>query len=103
MSKPLDEKDVVVPIEVLSKLLTSSEMRMIQNRWEILNLLLDGLSIRNVAEKAHVGTDTVMRTSKMLENEDLRNTLVLIRTGATQETRRNQWMFGTSRSEEDDD
>jgi uncharacterized protein YerC len=102
MSKPVGEKNVVVPIDVLAKLLTTSEMRMIQNRWEILNLLLDGLSIRKVAEEAHVGTDTVMRTSKMLENEDLRNTLVLIRTGGTKETQRNQWMFGTSKNEEDD-
>ncbi len=100
MSKPLEDKFVEVPFEILSKLLTVSELRMIQNRWEILNLLLDGLSIRKVAEAVHVGTDTVMRTSKMLENEELRNELVKIRTGGRETVTHNPWMFGTSKNEE---
>lgn len=99
MSKPVDDKVVDVPLDVLAKLLTVSELRMIQNRWEILNLLLDGLSIRKVAEQVHVGTDTVMRASRMLENEELRNALVALRTSTKQEQKHTAWMFGTSRDE----
>jgi len=100
MSKPVVDKYIDVPFEVLAKLITVSELRMIQNRWEILNLLLDGLSIRKVALAAHVGTDTVMRTAKMLEHEDLRIELIKIRTGIISQTQHNPWMFGTSKSEE---
>lgn len=100
MSKPVGDKYIDVPIEVINKLLTVSEFRMIQNRWEILNLLLDGLSVRKVAETAHVGTDTVMRASKMLEIEELRTELVKIRTGLIPNAQHNPWMFGTSKSEE---
>ncbi len=100
MSKPLDDKFINVPIEVLENLLTPSELRMIQNRWEILNLLLDGLSIRKVAKEAHVGTDTVMRTSRMLEDESLRKALVSIRTKPQQPELVNPWVIGSSQEEE---
>ena len=100
MSKPLEDKFINVPLEVLEKLLTPSELRMIQNRWEILNLLLDGLSIRKVATEAHVGTDTVMRTARMLENESLRTALVAIRTSPQKESSTNPWVIGSSQDEE---
>ena len=99
MTKPVDDKFIDVPIEVLVQLLTPSELRMVQNRWEILNLLLDGLSIRAVAAHVHVGTDTVMRTSRMLENEELRKVLVSIRTSSKQETNSSPWIFGSSKDE----
>ncbi len=67
MSKPKEEKNINVPNDVLRKLLTPSEVRMLKNRWQIINLLEKGLTIREIAEQAKVGTDTVMRVSKMKE------------------------------------
>ena len=101
MTKPVDDKFIDVPVEVLVQLLTTSELRMVQNRWEILNLLLDGLSIRQVAAHVHVGTDTVMRTSRMLENEELRKVLVSIRTSSRQERSSSAWVFGSSGEEKE--
>jgi Trp operon repressor len=101
MSKPTEDKFITMPLEIISKMLTPSEMRMLQNRWEILNLLIDGLSIRNVAKEVHVGTDTVMRTSRMLENEDLRNALVQLRRDPEiRQISQNPWVIGKSRDEE---
>lgn len=67
MSKPKISLDIKIPDEMLRKLLTPSEARMLKNRWQILNLLDDGLSIRQIAEKVKVGTDTVVRVAKMME------------------------------------
>lgn len=88
MSKPKDEvKDQIYKTEVdflyeiilkaaktqeelrlfLDDLLTSSEIRMIKRRWHIANLLDEGKSVREVAAEAGVGTDTVERIAKRLE------------------------------------
>lgn len=67
MAKPLKDKNISIPDEVLAKLLTPSEMRMLRNRWQIIQCLEDGLSIRKVAERVKVGTDTVVRVSKLME------------------------------------
>lgn len=67
MAKPLKDKNISIPDEVLAKLLTPSEMRMLRNRWQIMQCLEDGLSIRKVAERVKVGTDTVVRVSKLME------------------------------------
>ena len=102
MSKPTEDKFITMPTEIISKMLTQSEMRMLQNRWEILNLLIDGLSIRNVAKEVHVGTDTVMRTSKMLENEELRNALLQLRRDPeVRQTIQNPWVIGSSNEDKD--
>lgn len=65
MSKPTQDKNGDIPIEVLKELLTPSEIRMLKNRWQIVRLLDEGLTIRNTAEQVGVGTDTVMRVAKM--------------------------------------
>ncbi|MBI4036377.1 hypothetical protein HY386_00675 [Candidatus Daviesbacteria bacterium] len=81
MSKPkLDEqsshaKNIKIPLEVLNELLTPSEARMLKNRWQILKLLEDGLSIRQVAKEAKVGTDTVVRVARMSDKNSLRKAL----------------------------
>ncbi len=67
MSKPRQDKNIQIPADVLKDLLTSSEWRMLKNRYQIINLLEEGLSIRKVAEKIGVGTDTVVRVSRMIE------------------------------------
>lgn len=67
MSKPLSEKNIQIPTDILKNLLTPSEIRMLKNRFQIMNLLEEGLSIRKVAEKVKVGTDTVVRVARMIE------------------------------------
>lgn len=67
MSKPIKEKNIQIPVDALKDLLTPSEIRMLKNRFQIMNLLQDGLSIRKVAMIVKVGTDTVVRISRMVE------------------------------------
>lgn len=72
MSKPTNDKNITVPDSVLKDLLTASEIRMLKNRWQIIQLLSLGKTIRAVADEVSVGTDTVVRTSKMLEDGNLK-------------------------------
>lgn len=67
MSKPFRDKNIDVPENIIKNLLTASEVRMLKNRWLIINLLKEGLPIRQIAEKIGVGTDTVVRVSKMFK------------------------------------
>lgn len=67
MSKPKVDKNIQIPESILKNLLTSSEWRMLKNRYQIMNLLEEGLSIRKIAEKVKVGTDTVVRVARMVE------------------------------------
>ncbi|MBI2334801.1 hypothetical protein HYU96_03275 [Candidatus Daviesbacteria bacterium] len=66
MSKPEINNNIHIPDDILRSLLTSSEMRMLKNRYWIRNLLQEGLTVRKVAEKVKVGTDTVVRVAKMM-------------------------------------
>lgn len=68
MSKPKVSHQIKIPDEDLSNLLTPSERRMLGNRYQIMNLLEEGLTIRKVAEKVKVGTDTVLRVGRMMES-----------------------------------
>lgn len=72
MSKPQQDKNVQIPDSVLRELLTASEWRMLKNRWQISNLLGEGFSIRKIAEKVNVGTDTVVRVIRMSEKSNLK-------------------------------
>lgn len=71
MSKPKEENNIKIPDEILKDLLTPSELRMLKNRWQIVNLLEDGLSIRKIASQVKVGTDTVVRTIRMVERKNI--------------------------------
>ena len=73
MPKPLTEKKIQIPDDILKKLLTKSEIRMLKNRFMISNLLEEGLSIRKIAEKVKVGTDTVVRTIRLIDKIGLKN------------------------------
>lgn len=68
MAKPILDKNITVPNNVLPKLLTESEQRMLKNRWKIIQLLESGLSIRQTAKAAKTGTDTVVRTARLKKN-----------------------------------
>lgn len=75
MSKPKKDINIQIPEEMLRLLLTSSEKRMLKNRFQIVNLLEEGLSIRKIAAEIKVGTDTVVRVARMLEKGELRKVL----------------------------
>ncbi len=75
MSKPQAERVVNVPEELLKELLTPSEWRMVKQRFLIINLLEEGLSIRKIAAQVKVGTDTVVRVARMMEKGKIRNIL----------------------------
>ena len=91
MAKPKVEKNIKVPTELFEHLLTPSEVRMLKNRWQILNLLEDGLSIRSIAQQIKVGTDTVVRVARMVERKNLRKFLK-----KDTFTTRTPWIFGKS-------
>ncbi len=93
MAKPKLEKNIKIPTEVLEHLLTPSEVRMLKNRWQILNLLEDGFSVRNIAKEVSVGTDTVVRVTRMVERKNLRK--FLDKSLKTVETK-TPWVFGKS-------
>lgn len=76
MSKPKDALSIEIPDKLIKELLTDSEIRMVKQRLLIIKLLSEGLSIRAVAKKARVGTDTVVRISRKLESSrSLKNAL----------------------------
>lgn len=52
--------------KLLADLLTESEMRMIKRRWYVANLINAGRTVRQAAEIAGVGTDTVVRVVKKI-------------------------------------
>lgn len=76
MSKPKDVLSIEIPDKLIKELLTDSEIRMVKQRLLIIKLLSEGLSIRAVAKRARVGTDTVVRISRKLESSrSLKNAL----------------------------
>lgn len=89
MSKPSTDRSINVPDDLIKKLLTDSEWRMIKQRLHIINLLDEGLSIRQIADKASVGTDTVVRVSKMAEKRSLRKKYTLKKLKSS-----TPWIFG---------
>ncbi len=71
MPKPKLEKEINVPEDLIKELLTESEWRMVKQRLEIITLLQKGLSIRQIAKRIKVGTDTVVRISKKLQSSPI--------------------------------
>lgn len=72
MSKPTEDKNAVIPDHLIKELLTESEMRMVKQRYIILGLLEQGLSVRSIASEVGVGTDTVVRISRLAERHNLK-------------------------------
>ena len=73
MSKPKLDKNIQIPDDILRQLLTSSEIRMLKNRFQIMNLLKDGVPIRKIASQVKVGTDTVIRVARIIEKSNLKD------------------------------
>lgn len=93
MGKPKKDISIQIPDQILKKLLTPSEIRMLKNRFQIVNLLEEGLSIRNIASRVKVGTDTVVRVSRMIERKSLNK--ILNRSSRKFKTN-TPWIFGKS-------
>lgn len=98
MSKPktAGQLKIDIPSEVLYQLLTASEIQMLKNRWQIIQALEDGLSIRAVAKQIKVGTDTVVRVARMVEKGDLRKTVEKIKIKKVPFKTSTPWIFGKS-------
>lgn len=97
MSKPKSNlKDKLdIPTMLVTELLTSSEIRMLKNRWQMIKLLEEGLSIRQVAKEVKVGTDTVVRVVRMMEKTNLRKLLNEVLKKRKLKTN-TPWIFGKS-------
>lgn len=86
-----------MPEEILFELLTESEVVMVKNRWRVISLLEEGVSVRKIAEEAKVGTDTVVRMSKLLRhNAKVRDFL----SDGVKQISSSKWVFGKVGSEE---
>ncbi len=96
MSKPKNNYSVDVPLEIIKELLTDSEWRMVKQRLVIVKYLKEGLSIRAIAEKAKVGTDTVVRVARKLEDSAI---LQKISQGFSS-SGSSKWIFGRTNSKE---
>lgn len=93
MSKPKINKSIQIPDQILRELLTVSEWRMLENRYQIMNLLEKGLSIRSVASQVRVGTDTVVRVAKIIEKSNLK---ILKKVKKLPFKSSTPWIFGKS-------
>lgn len=91
MSKPDKDKKISVPENFLKELLTDSEWRMIKNRWQIIQLVKEGSTIRKIAAEVKVGTDTVVRTIRMMEEKGFNKTI-----SSKKKNISTPWIFGKS-------
>lgn len=92
MAKTRIEQKIDIPDSLFKELLTSSELRMVKQRLFIIKCLLDGLSIRAIAKEAKVGTDTVVRVTKMMNaNKKIKDFFK-----KDQSVKLSKWVFGES-------
>ncbi|MBI2086404.1 helix-turn-helix domain-containing protein [Candidatus Daviesbacteria bacterium] len=96
MSKPTQNKNIQIPDNFLKELLTSSEKRMLKNRWQIINLLKQGLSIRKIASQVKVGTDTVVRTARLIESSNINILITKSKKNKRKIKSQTPWIFGKS-------
>lgn len=94
MSKPATAQEINIPDHILRQLLTPSELRMLKNRWHIVNRLEEGLPIRKIAEEVKVGSDTVVRVSKMMQSGELQKVLDKEKRGLRKLKTSTPWIFG---------
>ena len=94
MSKPRNNSNINIPDNIILELLTPSEIRMLKNRWQIINLLEEGLSIRNIAKQVKVGTDTVVRVARIIEKGTLRKLLDKQSNFSKRIKTNTPWIFG---------
>lgn len=96
MAKPKSSSLEQVPESILFELLTESEIRMVRNRWRVVMLLTQGMSIRRVADLVKVGTDTVVRMSKLLRhNKKIKDFIENEDPQYLKNSEASKWVFGT--------
>lgn len=95
MSKPKREHNLDIPDNLIRELLTSSELRMVKQRLLIVKLINQDLSIRKIAERVGVGTDTVVRMIKKIEANPRINLLIQKKPSSA-----SKWIFGQISSKE---
>jgi len=95
MSKPRADKQSDVPDALIKELLTESELRMVKQRYSIVNLLNRGLSIRDIAARLKVGTDTVVRVSRIRKLSRAAGM-----SAEVEKAKPLKWVFGESSNEE---
>lgn len=101
MSKPkLEKNGLLIPTALIKELLTDSELRMVKQRFVIMNLIATGLSIRAIAKKVGVGTDTVVRISRKIESNPQLKDFLQKPKQSGQEGVSSKWVFGQVSSEE---
>lgn len=88
--KPKHELDIEIAPELYPELLTPSELRMIKQRLLIARLLKEGKSIRDVAHRIGVGTDTVMRMSRKIKSSKVLQEIFQ----KESKKKSSQWIFG---------
>lgn len=88
-----------MPNEILFELLTESEVVMVKNRWRVISLLVEGVSVRKIAEEAKVGTDTVVRMSKLLRHSSKVKSF-LRGNDTSNKKSSSKWVFGKIGGEE---
>ncbi len=83
--------------DFFSDLLTESELRMLKRRWFVANLINEGKTIREAAEAAGVGTDTVVRVIKKIKGGSgvLRETLRSVFEKPIKQ-KKVKWFFGVN-------
>lgn len=96
MSKLVKDKNIVIPDNIIAKLLTHSELIMLKNRWQIIKLLEVGVSIRKIAKLVKVGSDTVVRVSKMMKQNNLHEYLTNNTKQSVKIRNQTSWVFGKS-------
>lgn len=69
---------------------------MLKNRWQIIQYLDEGLTIRKIAEKVKVGTDTVVRVARMMERGKLQKILDSEKGNLKKIKTNTPWIFGKS-------
>lgn len=91
--------------KLFADLLTESENRMIRRRWHVACLVNEGKTVREAAEEAEVGTDTVIRVIKKIKNGNgVLKEILMQKTGVTgakknafsksKKTKSVKWFFG---------
>lgn len=96
--KSKNTRETNVPEEILFELLTESEVVMVKNRWRVISLLEEGVSVRKIAEEAKVGTDTVVRMAKLLRHNP--RVKHFLNKSDSSKSSGSKWIFGKIGGEE---
>lgn len=96
LSKVVDEATLQA---IIRELLSESELMMLSQRWVIARLLSQGMSIRDVAQRAGVSTTTVVRVSQIMKRKGSSLSLLLATINnspeaGSSESKSNKYAFG---------